>query len=244
MNNEGFSGAFSPGIDNESWTFDSVPVQSEEEIMRREELARRRRNDIIEWEMNHVDSSWGEKGNRRRVIVPPPTPDQISKRPIQPPAEFPDDRDINNYTVNDVNPVYGLDPYNLKLLDTITARTSRTSAAIGYINDTEQRLDLNKLVRMTPFLAKSLREVITEALTREMKTNLEIIATLNEYIYSHKPEEDDEEDEEEVTPTPTPTPDPEPVVDTPTETTEPAQPETPVVDPEPQNTEQPVESNP
>jgi hypothetical protein len=194
MANEEYPGAFAPGIDNEHWTYDSVPTISEEELMRRQEEARRIHNEAIEWEMNHVDSTWGEKTMYRRYhhIVPPPTPDQISKRPLMPPPEFPDDKDINNYTVDDVNPVYGLDTFNLKLLDTITARTSRVSAAITYVNDTNERLDLHKLIRMCPFIAKQLRSVLTETLTKEMKNDLEIINKLNEYIYSEEPQPEPE----------------------------------------------------
>lgn len=194
MANEEYPGAFAPGIDNEHWTYDSVPTISEEELMRRREEARRIHNEAIEWEMNHVDSTWGEKTMYRRYhhIVPPPTPDQISKRPLVPPPEFPDDKDINNYTVDDVNPVYGLDTFNLKLLDTITARTSRVSAAITYVNDTNERLNLHKLIRMCPFIAKQLRAVLTETLTKEMKNDLEIINKLNEYIYSEEPQPEPE----------------------------------------------------
>ena len=194
MANEEYPGAFAPGIDNEHWTYDSVPTISEEELMRRREESRRAHNEEIEWEMNHVDSTWGEKSMYRRYhhIVPPPTPDQISKRPLMPPPEFPDDKDINNYTVDDVNPVYGLDTFNLKLLDTITARTSRVSAAITYVNDTNERLNLHKLIRMCPFIAKQLRAVLTETLTKEMKNDLEIINKLNEYIYSEEPQPEPE----------------------------------------------------
>ena len=196
MNIDDYPGAFSPGIDNETWTYSSIPVKSKEEL-ELERLAQKRQiNEIIEWRMNHVDSCWGEK-LRPKIIVPPPTPDQISKRPLQVPAQFPDERDINHYTVNDVKHVYGLDSDNLKLLDTITARTSRISAAIGYINDTEQRLDLNQVVRTVPFLSKRLREVLTTALNEEMKDDLGIIAELNKYIYSEEPAQEPETNPEE-----------------------------------------------
>ena len=93
-----------------------------------------------------------------------------------------------------------MDTFNLKLLDVISARTSRLSAAINYVNDTEQRLDLQKIIELTPFLSRTIREVFTEAFKLEMKSNMEILSTLNEYIYGEPPAP--EEPEPEVDPTP------------------------------------------
>ena len=80
-----------------------------------------------------------------------------------------------------------MDEKNLELLDTISARTSKLSAAINYINDTSERLDINKVIRMCPFLAERLREVLTLTCKEELKDNLEIINLLNTYIYGQDP---------------------------------------------------------
>jgi hypothetical protein len=181
------SGAFARGVDNEPWTYNSRPIYTEEELAKQYEASRRRRNARIEWEMNHVDSTWGEKR-----IIPPPCAEKIRRinmdnPPFIPPSTFPADQDVNRYTMNDVNPVYGMDEKNLELLDTISARTSKLSAAINYINDTSERLDINKVIRMCPFLAERLREVLTLTCKEELKDNLEIINLLNTYIYGQDP---------------------------------------------------------
>jgi hypothetical protein len=197
------SGAFSPGIDNTPWLYTSQPVIDESE-----EMARRRKAEInarTEWEMNHVDPTWGEKRYgckiNRGYPPPPPSPSMgprprphIEDQPLRPrpTTTFPSDADINTYTIEDVSPVCGLDPYNLKLLDVITARTSRLSAAINYINDHDERLSLDCVVSMAPFIVKRLREVLTTACKEEMQDNLAIINALNEHIYA-APSKPDEE---------------------------------------------------
>jgi hypothetical protein len=158
--------------------------------------------------MNHIDERWGENYDEPFGCPPhsdahiSPPPPCVPKPPCHHhhPATVIDTPPMEQITTDDVDEVYGVTEHNMKLLTVSSVRVAKLTQVLKDLENTEQGIDLVKIMERVPFASLTFRAVLEDAFTKEMKNYLAIINKINEYMYGEQPEE-----------TPEPEPEPEPV---------------------------------